>query len=145
MSWFSRSDASTPQGPPARAGRAPSSAGYGQLPASPAPPPRHAAVPPAYIQPAHEAYSRHPQAQQPHQPEKRALASANQFHLPTRSSGGAAAAGRGGNASTGGGRFAVVEAPSASHALSNRIVLSESDWAGTPYVAIKGQFLYSTM
>ncbi|TKA53436.1 hypothetical protein B0A53_04430 [Rhodotorula sp. CCFEE 5036] len=140
MSWFSRSDTSTPQGPPAGAGRA----GYGQLPASPAPPPRHAAVPPAYNQPAHEAYSRHPQAQQPQQPEKRALATANQFHLPTRTSGGAAA-GRGGTASTAGGRFAVVEAPSASHALSNRIVLSEADWAGTPYVAIKGQFLYSTM
>lgn len=103
-------------------------------------------MPPAYNQPAYEAYSRQPQQPQqqhpPQHPEKRAMTGANQFHLPTRASGGAA--GRGA-ASAAGGRFAVVEAPSASHALSNRIVLCEADWAGTPYVAIKGQYLYSTM
>ncbi|GAA5873522.1 hypothetical protein JCM3774_000038 [Rhodotorula dairenensis] len=143
MSWFSRSDAATP---PSGAGRAPSSAGYGQLSGTPAPPPRHAAVPPAYQQPAYEAYSRQPQQSHqqppPQHPEKRIVPGGSQFHLPTRASGGAA--GRG-PASAAGGRFAVVEAPSASHALSNRIVLSEADWAGTPYVAIKGQYLYSTM
>ncbi|GAA5990739.1 hypothetical protein JCM10908_003214 [Rhodotorula pacifica] len=151
MSWFSRSDTSTPQGPPSGAGRAPASGGYGQLPGShPAPPPRHAAVPPAYNQPAYDAYAQ-PRPTPPSQHSEKRFASSsssgggggNQFHLPTRASGGAAA-GRG-PASGSGGRFAVVEAPSASHALSNRIVLSETDWAGTPYVAIKGQFLYSTM
>lgn len=38
-----------------------------------------------------------------------------------------------------------MEAPSAGHALSNRIVLNERDWGGVPYVVIKGKFVYATL
>ncbi|GAA6061702.1 hypothetical protein JCM10212_004934 [Sporobolomyces blumeae] len=41
-------------------------------------------------------------------------------------------------------QFAVVEAPTASHALSNRIVLNEQDWPNTNYVRIKGRYVYAT-
>lgn len=46
-----------------------------------------------------------------------------------------------------GGRFSVVEAPSASHALTNCLIVNESDWGGVPYVTLKGargSFLFTT-
>ncbi|GAA5913743.1 hypothetical protein JCM6882_002331 [Rhodosporidiobolus microsporus] len=61
--------------------------------------------------------------------------------LPPRGAPSSAAGASSGRA----GRFAVVEAPSASHALSNRIVLNQQDWGNTPYVRIKGHFIYATM
>lgn len=154
MSWFSRSDTSSP----AQSGRSPAHGGYGQVPggggaAPPAPPPRHAAVPPAYRQPAYEAYSQQSSPANQYS-EKRYPshgggaggaagagqgAGGAQYHLPSRPSGGR------GQSQNAGGRFSVVEAPSPSHALSNRIVLAEQDFGGTPYVTIKGQFIYATM
>lgn len=44
----------------------------------------------------------------------------------------------------GGGRFQVVEAPTAGHALTNCLIVNEQDWGGVPYVIIKGQFIYTT-
>ncbi|GAA5849414.1 hypothetical protein JCM9279_000898 [Rhodotorula babjevae] len=123
MSWFSRPD---PSGPPPPASQQP-------------PPPRHhhapppqassqrSAVPPGYQRPAYEAYAPVPTTSyEKPQPQR------SRPPPPSSSSGG-------------GGRFAVVEAPSPSHALANRIVLNDHDWQGVPYVAIKGQYLYSTM
>ena len=46
-----------------------------------------------------------------------------------------------------GGRFAVVEAPSTGHALTNCLIVNESDWGGVPYVRLssqKGQFVFTT-
>ncbi|GAA5842585.1 hypothetical protein JCM3766R1_004865 [Sporobolomyces carnicolor] len=62
--------------------------------------------------------------------------------LPTRSHLPTGYSARGGSQTR---QFAVVEAPSASHALSNRIVLNQQDWGQTPFVIIKGQYVYATM
>ncbi|BGP37599.1 transport between ER and Golgi ATPase protein [Rhodotorula kratochvilovae] len=115
MSWFSRPD---PSAPPPRGA------------AQPPPPPSRSAVPPGYARPAYEAYAPVPASEKQHQ--QRPVP--GQLAQPThgRSQGGA-------------GRYAVVEAPSPSHALANRIVLNEHDWHGVPYVAVKGGFLYATM
>ncbi|KAM0751567.1 AAA-domain-containing protein [Meredithblackwellia eburnea MCA 4105] len=45
------------------------------------------------------------------------------------------------------GRFAVVEAPSPSHALTNCLIVNEQDWGTTRYVAVtcqKGRFVFTT-
>ncbi|GAA6053700.1 hypothetical protein JCM3770_003173 [Rhodotorula araucariae] len=89
------------------------------------PPPRRNPVPPGYARPAYETYAPVP-APAP------APMSAEKHHHRPRPGHGA-------------GRYAVVEAPSPSHALANRIVLNNDDWNGTPYVAVKGNFLYATM
>lgn len=38
----------------------------------------------------------------------------------------------------------MVEAPSPSHALTNCLIVSEADWAGVPYVLVKGQYVFTT-
>ncbi|KAM0792734.1 hypothetical protein ACM66B_002510 [Microbotryomycetes sp. NB124-2] len=43
------------------------------------------------------------------------------------------------------GRHTVVEAPSPSHALSNRIVLNDRDWAGVNYVSVNGRFTFAVL
>lgn len=43
-----------------------------------------------------------------------------------------------------GGQFQVVEAPSAGHALTNCLIVSEQDWAGVQYVVVKGKYVYTT-
>ncbi|GAA5841630.1 hypothetical protein JCM11251_004236 [Rhodosporidiobolus azoricus] len=139
MSWFNR-QSDQPPPPPQR--QQPS--GYSHLPPTAAPPQqqRHH-LPSSYNQ------------QQPSQPtydsyEKRGAPASSYSSQrppapPTRGAPGGGVSGGSGGGGGRGGRFAVVEAPSASHALSNRIVLNQQDWGNTPYVRIKGQFVYATM
>lgn len=100
-------------------------------PSAPPPPPpsssssQRSAVPPGYARPAYESYA-------PVNPQRPTTTSYEKAQQPQRSL-------------HRGGRFSVVEAPSPSHALANRIVLNDQDWNGTPYVVIKGHFPYATM
>ncbi|GJN88243.1 hypothetical protein Rhopal_001208-T1 [Rhodotorula paludigena] len=133
MSWFSRSD---PQPQPTN---------------QPTPPPRHAAVPPSYSRPAHEHYQPqgHPQGQQGYShsytDQPRAAPQPPPSYRQPAASPAPPRAPAQGHGHAQGGRFRVVEAPSASHALANRIVVNEHDWHGVPYVRIKGAFLYATL
>ncbi|ORY80718.1 vesicle-fusing ATPase [Leucosporidium creatinivorum] len=123
MSWFnSGSSSSQPPPPPSRQ---PIQQPYSQLPSQPRP------------QPSQYSQQPPPPRQQQRQPvpqygDRPAASPAPSY----RSTGGG-----GGRA----GRYAVVEAPSAGHALSNRIVLNERDWGGVPYVVIKGKYVYATL
>ncbi|GAA6003577.1 hypothetical protein JCM10207_000396 [Rhodosporidiobolus poonsookiae] len=144
MSWFSGS--SNRQDPPPPTQQPPPRAPPGQyshLPTSQQPAPTRHHLPSSYAhqQPQHPQYDTY-EKQRPAYPQGQSPApsysSAPRQPPPSRSAAGGGGAGRGG-------RFAVVEAPSASHALSNRIVLNQQDWGDTPYVRIKGHFVYATM
>ncbi|GAA5872494.1 hypothetical protein JCM1840_006077 [Sporobolomyces johnsonii] len=126
MSWFNRSD-QPQQPPPSRS--ASTHTQYSSIPRQPPPPPQH----PQHAHHLPSSYSDRPVYSS--EPEKRDPPPASYRSHPTpqaRSTGRAR-------------QFAVVEAPSPSHALANRIVLNERDWGNTPYVTIKGQFVYATM
>ncbi|GAA5880144.1 hypothetical protein JCM8547_001578, partial [Rhodosporidiobolus lusitaniae] len=124
MSWFSSSSNQPPAAPPPQ-----------RLP--------HPSQPPSQQRhhlPSSYQHSGHIQKPQYDPYEKRAPAYSAQPRQqppppPARGTGGG-----GGGA----GRFAVVEAPSPSHALANRIVLNQQDWGNTPYVLIKGNYVYAT-
>ncbi|BGP68048.1 transport between ER and Golgi ATPase protein [Rhodotorula toruloides] len=123
MSWFSRTGDQQPQQQPQR--------GYSPLPPAQQPTRHH--LPTSYQQ--HN--SPPPPQRDPYASSQREKPASLSRPQPP-SYGGSGGAARGG-------RFAVVEAPSPSHALANRVVLNEQDWGGVPYVVIKGQFVYATM
>ncbi|GAA6033283.1 hypothetical protein JCM8097_006668 [Rhodosporidiobolus ruineniae] len=132
MSWFGRSD--NQQQPPPPAQRPP--AHYSSLPhSSAAPPPqqqRHH-LPSSYQQqqhqqPRYDSYEKRPPQQA--YPSQQGYPSSRPPPPPS--------------SSVGARQFHVVEAPSPSHALLNRIVLNQQDWGNTPYVRIKGSFIYAT-
>lgn len=121
MSWFSRTGDQQPQQQPQR--------GYSPLP--PAQPPTRHHLPTSYQHTPPPPPQRDPYASS----QREKPPSVSRPQPPSYAGGGAAR----------GGRFAVVEAPSPSHALANRVVLNEQDWGNVPYVVIKGQFVYATM
>ncbi|BGP18763.1 hypothetical protein JCM10213_004278 [Rhodosporidiobolus nylandii] len=136
MSWFSSSSSANQQPPPPPQRRAAGGGGgYDQLPHQhQQQPPLRSHLPSSYGQQGQ--YAGHQQQGGYEGYEKRGYgAPTSSSRVPPPSS-----SGRGG-----GGRFAVVEAPSPSHALSNRIVLNQQDWGQTPYVRVKGNFVYATM
>ncbi|BGP29749.1 transport between ER and Golgi ATPase protein [Rhodotorula toruloides] len=123
MSWFSRTGDQQPQQQPQR--------GYSPLP-------------PAQQPTRHHLPTSYQQHNSPPPPQRDPYASSQREKPSSLSRPQPPSYGGGGRAARGG-RFAVVEAPSPSHALANRVVLNEQDWGNTPYVVIKGQFVYATM
>ncbi|BGP22515.1 vesicular-fusion protein Sec18 [Rhodotorula toruloides] len=122
MSWFSRTGDQQPPQQPQR--------GYSPLPPAQQPVRHH--LPTSYQHTPPPPPQRDPYASS----QREKPSSVSRPQPPSYSGGGGAARG---------GRFAVVEAPSPSHALANRVVLNEQDWGNTSYVVIKGQFVYATM
>ncbi|KAI5478765.1 vesicular-fusion protein Sec18 [Pseudohyphozyma bogoriensis] len=123
MSWFNQAPSGPPRGgaPPQQ----PHQPAYASLPTQPRPqpsqqqPPARRPVPQYDAQQPSSSYSDYEKRRPPPPP-------SNSSFRPQ------------------GGRFAVVEAPSTSHALTNCLIVSEQDWGNTPYVVVKGQYVFTT-
>ena len=123
MSWFNSGSATPPPAPPPR-GPSSHQPGYASVPTQPRPQP--SAAPPRSARP-----------QPPGQ-----YAYAEEKHYAPRHAPPSGPSGGGGGRR--GGRFQVVEAPSAGHALTNCLIVSEQDWSGVQYVIVKGKYIYTT-